>query len=47
MDGREEYLNLQQAWYSESNNPFMLSHDNTEINLLDASAATSLYLQQI
>jgi hypothetical protein len=46
MDEREEYLNLKQAWCSESNNPLMLAHDNTEINLLDGSAATSLYLQQ-
>jgi hypothetical protein len=47
-DGEKEYLNLKQAWCSESNNPSMLAHDNTEINLRDAAlAATSLHLQQM
>jgi hypothetical protein len=47
IDGGKEYLNLKQAWCSESNNPFRLPHDKTEINLHDALAATSLHLQQI
>jgi hypothetical protein len=48
MDGEKEYLNMKQAWCSERNNPFMLAHDYTQINLVDvALAATSLHLQQI
>jgi hypothetical protein len=48
VDGENEYLNLKQAWCSESNNPSMFAHDNTEINLRDAAlAATSLHLQQM
>jgi hypothetical protein len=47
-DGEEKYLNLKQAWCSESNNPFMHAYDYTGINLVDAAlAATSLHLQQM